>query len=96
MARKTQTEIAAEVAALTEMGPKVRHFTIFGDDNHAAIQAQIDVLVGNVDEGEFEDKVEEGEWTEHERDNAQQAQDWMDGYSDGPAPSSDWAELVQK
>ena len=40
----TVQEVAAEIVALKEMKPYVRQHSAFGDDNHAAMDAQIDVL----------------------------------------------------
>ena len=42
--RKTEEQISAEIAALVALKPKVRQRTAFGDDNHAAIDAQLAVL----------------------------------------------------
>ena len=96
MARKTNEEAEAEATLLAEMKPKVRKTTLFGDNNHDAIDAQIEVLRGEVDEDEFEDRVESGDWSENTRDCAQQAADWMDGTVDDAKPSDDWKELVQQ
>lgn len=91
---RTQKEIQAEIKKLEEMEPRVRRFTAFGDDNHAAIDAQLEVLKGDVEGEEFEDKIESGEWTEHDRDNAQQALDWLEERPEQHAPSEDWTELL--
>ena len=42
--RKTEDQINTEIAALVALKPKVRERTAFGDDNHAAIDAQLSVL----------------------------------------------------
>lgn len=91
---RSRIEIDTEIKALEEMKPRVRRTTYFGDDNHAAIEAQLEVLRGNVDEDEIQDKFDDGEWTEHERDNAQQAVDWMEEYTDEGSPSENWQELT--
>lgn len=91
---RTKKEIDAEIKKLKEMKPRVRHFNAFGDDHHAAIYAQLEVLKGEVDEDEFEDKVDSDDWTESDRENAQRAFDWMEEYSDGPSPSEEWSELI--
>lgn len=89
---RTPEEVQIEVGKLTEMKPKIRHFSFFGDNNHNAVQAQIDVLKDDMDEDEIYDM--EGDWTQHEIDNALEARRWLDEESE-EAPSSGWESLVQ-
>lgn len=91
---REKKEIEAEVKKLEEMKPRVPPRTFFHDDNHAAIDAQIEVLKGEVDVDEIENMAESGEWTDHERSNAMQALDWMEENNDDPSPSEGWSELV--
>ena len=95
MSKPTQKEIQAEIETLRKMKPTVRDITYFGDSNHDAIDAQIEVLSGEVDEDEIDDKVEDGEWAEHVYASARNAVDWMNGDSDD-VPSEEWKELVIK
>ena len=41
---RTGKEIAAEIAKLKKMKPDVRKTSMFGDNHHDAIDAQVDVL----------------------------------------------------
>lgn len=93
---KTKEQIESEIKALREMKPSVRHRTMFGDDNHAAIDAQIKVLEEGMSEDAIYDEWPEDEEDAHERDHARDAATWRD--SDDPedgAPSVGWKELVQ-
>jgi hypothetical protein len=92
--RKTPDEVTAEIAALSVIKPKLPKMNFFGEDNHNKVDIQIEVLHGDVDGEQFEDMVDNGEWTDSERDEAQSALDWMEGYSEDPAPSIQWAELI--
>lgn len=50
MNKPTPKAIAAEIAKLKALKPKVKRYTFFGDDNHAAINAQIEVLEKGMDD----------------------------------------------
>jgi hypothetical protein len=91
---RTQKEIQGEIKKLEEMKPRVRRFSGFCDDHHAAIDAQLEVLNCEVEGEDFEDQIDSGNWTEHDRDNAQRALDWMERTTDDPAPSEEWTELL--
>jgi hypothetical protein len=98
MSLPTEKQIKAEIKKLKKMKPSVRMTSMFGDNHHDAIDAQIEVLE---DWGFFFDydaiynKEEEGEWKENVRSAAIAALDWMNG--DEPmAPSEDWESLVIK
>lgn len=41
---KNHEQIAAEIAALNELKPFVRHHSVFGDDHWRAIDAQVETL----------------------------------------------------
>lgn len=95
---KTDAQIDSEIAALKALKPTVRQRTAFGDDNHAAIDAQIDVLLKRMNTDEvfnaYADEEEEGgEVYEHVFSAALQASDWMTGIlaSDEDSPSASWA-----
>lgn len=92
---KTRKQIDAEIAALKEIKPKVRHFTAFGDDNHAAIDAQIEVLENDLDEDDI-DNMDGAEFeTENEVSAARDAALWRDGNFEGGSPSEEWGTLVK-
>lgn len=92
---KTKEQIAAEIAKLTEMKPSVRRGSAFGDDHHAAIDAQIDVLTDWMDEDAIYDAwgdEDADEFAQNVLDAALEAYNWM--YSTNTeAPSEAWAEL---
>jgi hypothetical protein len=89
---KTKEEIHAEIDGLLALKDKVRRYSIFGDDNRAAIKAQIRVL----SEGMGEDDIyEEFGSDEHTLDSAREALDWMQGGWDGGL-AEDWQQLVQE
>ncbi len=94
MSRKSENEIKDEIKALYEVKPKLPKRNFFGEDVHAKVDIQIEVLSGDVDEDEFDDKVVNGEWSEDQRDEAQNAYDWMQGDSNESAPSVQWAEII--
>ena len=76
------------------MKPGVRQFTAFGEDNHLAIEAQIDALQELItDDDELENFASDLGWTEREKDNARTAMNWLLGEKDTP-PSKDWLPLV--
>jgi len=93
MASKTQSEINAEIARLKEIKPKVQHFSHFGDDNHAAIDAQLDALEGDQDDDEIYQLQDSGDLTDAEVESALGAIQWRDGEED-EAPSAGWEPLI--
>jgi len=83
-------EITAEIKKLSTMKPTVRRFSGFGDDHHAAIEAQIEVLQSELSEDDIF-----ANWDEQNvRDGAVEALFWMKGEED-TAPSTNWEDLVQ-
>lgn len=86
--------IAAEVAKLTEIKPKVRHYSAFGDNNRASIDAQIAVLKNNLPVYTIYDIYHIDDETNGRLDAALVARSWLDGEKDTVPPSEDWASLV--
>lgn len=100
MSHKTYLEVKREVE---EVQLEVPHYTMFNDDNWAAIGAQIDALRDDMSEDDVCDLYDSGDLTDHERDNALEAIAWRDGdYDEWEAedgtvidrPSMDWALLA--
>jgi hypothetical protein len=89
---KTEDEIKAEVKLLRAIKPKVRRTTAFGDDNHAAIEAQIRALEEGMDEDEICDKWD-GDGEDRQRDDALYSCNWKNGY-ETESPSDGWKSLV--
>lgn len=92
MPRPTPDRVEQEIEKLRKMRPNVRRWTAFGDDNHRAIQVQIEVLESDLDEDDIW-----GKWgrSEHLYPNAQHAREWLDGEADW-SPSEDWKDLVRE
>ncbi|RPJ06418.1 MAG: hypothetical protein EHM36_07000 [Deltaproteobacteria bacterium] len=92
MAKPTTEEIKKEIERLETMKPHVRRYSAFGDDHHAAIGAQIDVLRDGLDGDDVWDRFE------HEKDNvrdaALEAVDWLEDQNEQEAPSEGWKELI--
>lgn len=71
---KTYQEREDMVKALLEIRPKIPERTGFGDSNHDAIDAQIQVIETNMTENVIYDTWEDND---HVRDNALLAYDWL-------------------
>lgn len=89
---RTQQEIDTEIAALQAVRNHVMPASMFGDDNQAAITAQIDVLESNFDAQGV--AVVYGDTTAPDYDEyvhsaATEAYLWLSGQSD-EAPSEGW------
>jgi hypothetical protein len=92
---KTEEQIAAEVSALEAVKPKLREFTAFGDNNHAAVDAQLAVLRQRMDHDDVYDAYgdeESEDFDQYTLDAALNAHDWMVGTlaADEGSPSEDW------
>lgn len=88
--KPTPEQVQAEIAELKQLVGKVRPFSIFGDDNRASIEAQIDVL-----SYPFE-SVEKYASDDYVKVNAQAALDWMAGNlaDDEEPPAQSWQGLL--
>lgn len=78
---RTQEEIQKQIAGLKAMKLRMPEFSGFGDPNHKAIDAQLDILEGKQDMDYFEDTDnfdDDSEWS-HIRSEAENAQMWLDG-----------------
>lgn len=101
MKQPSAKQIEAEAKKLAEMKTSVRHFTTFGDDNHAAIEIQIEVLKEDMSIEDIENRgdpdiaAEEELWNESQLEAALRARQWMDG-EENESPSKSWEGLVGK
>lgn len=86
MSKRTQEEIAAEVAALKALKP----VGLFARKTAATIQVQIDAVSGNIDQTSDEFH---GELTEEQQMAAMDAINWANG-DEEKKPSEDWGGLV--
>lgn len=91
MKKPTDKEIAAEIAALTACKKYAPPYTMFGDDNHAKIDRQIEFLRGDIDV----DSPEFEEMNDNERSSVLDAQAWMEGESEENL-SSGWDIFKKK
>jgi hypothetical protein len=97
----TPKEIAAEIKALKKLKPLIPAQSVFQDDNHAAVDAQIEVLQSNMSEDDIYTRADDGVtaakdlWSEYVRDNAICAWSWKTGTSFESA-SVGWEPLIQK
>jgi hypothetical protein len=90
----TLKQVEAEINALEDVKPKVVHYSFFGDNNHAAIEAQIEVLTEEFDEQDCYTNQENDVWTEHETSAAVEAAQWLTGDEEEP-PSKGWKEIAK-
>lgn len=96
---KTPKQIEKEIKALTEMKPRVKRNSVFGDDHHDAIDAQVEVLTKRMSESSIYDKDGETDpdddslWKQNVMDAALSAYRWMRGEED-EAPSEGWKDLL--
>jgi hypothetical protein len=88
--KQTQQTIDAEVTTLRLIKPRVRRHSTFGDDNHEAINAQLDVLTNNLTLAQIEAKYGD---CEYDRDAAIEAHDWRNDRI-AEAPSTGWASIT--
>lgn len=96
MKKPTDKEIAAEIERLETMKPDVRPTSAFGDDHHAAIDAQVKVLKEDMDENDIYAEWEDVEDLDKEYSiisAAREAADWRDGEAK-EKPSDGWKELL--
>ncbi len=91
MNKPTQEQVKTEIETLEDMKPKVKRFTAFGDDNHAAIDAQIDVLKNGLNAGDITGQYE-GEIFLH----ANEACTWLKGEYNCDTLSEEWEGFVQE
>lgn len=96
----TDEMVIVEIAVLQDLQARVRPFSVFGDDNRAAIGAQIDVLTGRMNTDQVIDRF--GENTIHRRfdqyvfEAALEAADWLAGMltDDLLSPAENWKGLM--
>jgi hypothetical protein len=87
---KTQKEIDDEIKALKTVRPKIKPRSSFGDDNLAAVDAQIEVLEQDLDSDEIYDAYEDYEGDEYILGVALDARQWIDGESEYDSLATGW------
>jgi len=99
--KPTPEQVAAEIARLKAVHPRVPTHSFFGDDNRAAIEAQIRVLEERMSLDEVHDTFgemsAEGDFSQNTLDCALTAHDWLQGISadDEAAPASGWEGIAR-
>lgn len=88
---RTSTEIKNEIQRLQEIKPKVRRFTMFGDDNHHKIDIAVRVLSEDMDEEDISEYFEDAD----ENSEAYQTLQWKNGEDENGSPAEQWQELVK-
>ncbi len=94
----TPEQIKAEIEALKAIKPNIIKHSAFGDDHHAAIDAQIDVLEHHLTNNLIFDKYEDEEdLSQNVLDSALDAMRWRDE-EDAEKESlvSEWATLRKR
>lgn len=107
MKKPTKQQIAAEVKRLKALLKQVPRTTMFGDNNHDAIRAQIWVLTHPCDDQTLADRylpsADDGEASDEDRENSRtieiesEARDalyWKTG-ENKDRPSKGWTQLVK-
>lgn len=87
---KTQREIDKEIKALEACKGYVPQRTMFGDDNHAKLDLQIEYLRGEID-------TTADEWNDYSDDDQSsilEAEAWKE--DQGESPSSGWDSFKPK
>lgn len=93
---RTPEEIQKEVTGLKEIKPKVRHKSLFGDDHHAAIDLQIEILESQTPERRAR-MINDGldpDTEINKFDAVSDALDWLHGDLDSLIET--WRELVRE
>lgn len=91
----SKKEIQEQIDWLTSNKQNIRSHSGFGDDHHAAIEAQIDVLENDLDEDEIETKYgsDSDNYADNILTNANEARYWRDGNTEDN-PSNNWRSLL--
>lgn len=95
--RPSAEQIRTEIATLFELKPNVRQYSGFGDDHHAAIEAQVSVLEQSMTTDDVYDSFGDeaaDDFAQNVLDEALRAADWLEGETD-EAPSVGWQDLAQ-
>ncbi len=79
---KTKEQITKEIEALKTVRPNVRPTSMFGDDNLGSVDAQVEVLENNLDDGEIYERYDHAGSSEYILDAAFAARQWVDDEED--------------
>ena len=87
---KTKDGIELEIKLLKAIRPNVCPHSMFGDDNLAALDAQVEVLDEYLDSDEIYDRYDHVVSSEYILESALDARDWMDDDSREDSLANDW------
>ena len=101
MKKPSAKQIKAEIETLKIIKPTVLMESMFGDNHHDAIDAQIDVLMNGMTEDDIYDTFVTLEdplkgCADNVGDAMVEAARWVNGESEDGTPSNGWKELVRK
>lgn len=88
---RSKQEIAEELRILRVLINRVPRTTAFGDDNQAAIRAQIQLIEHRMDFDAVNDAFDDE--PDYTLSNAYDALQWLEGDDDDP-PSEAWKKLI--
>lgn len=79
---KTEERIKKEIEALKTVRPNVRPYSMFGDDNLTALDAQVAVLENDWDNNDIYDEYDRAGLSEEILSSALYARQWIDDETD--------------
>lgn len=79
---KTEKQIKKEIKALKTVRPNVRPYSAFGDNNLAALDAQVKVLEENLNNDRIYDVYDHCDSSEYVLESALAARQWIDDEED--------------
>lgn len=97
---RTPKEIMTEIVALKCLKKRLPKLSPHGHDNHACVNAQIEVLNNTITEDDIFERGDEATpkakfWNADVRDSAESALKWKLGES-FEAPAVDWETMIKK
>ncbi len=82
MKQRTKEEITRQIAGLKEMKKRIPMHSAFGDNNHLAIEVQLDILEGKSTLSDYDEFDSDTHWFDEDdlefaRTSAEEADHWM-------------------
>lgn len=84
MKKRSKEEIEKQIAGLQAMKKRMPMHSAFGDNNHAGIEVQLDLLEGKSFLSDYDEFNEDDHWfpeedLEYAREQAEEADQWLSG-----------------
>ena len=89
MPNRSTAEVADQIKRLKAVKKRLGRYSGFGDDNHAAIDAQVEFFEKNLDR----DAVYDQGWSQHQESSVQDACNWVEGEEE-VSPAEGWEEIA--